>query len=454
MNFYEDKSSIYKYDFEKEKSDKLITLNQRNVEFRYNENKKGLIFYKKGSNLFKFDPKTKKPELVKNKFKYEYNRFELNRKIFERAWAQFGLFFYDKDMHGINWDKMYDLYSNYLKYAYTPNVLGSIIDEMIGEVNASHTGFYPRRDKFDKSYSRAYLGGDFNRAEFPENGIYFENVYYLSKLKTLHGIEKNDILLAVDNEPIGKDRVVAPLLKDKVDQKIKLKVLKDGKTKEIHLKGLSYWENRNLYYKDWVNTRKQKVDRLSEGRIGYLHIRGMEFTSYEKFLDDLWTSNFDKDALIIDIRNNGGGWTHDMILEVLTKKSYGFTSRRYYDDKLNKTPARTYEKPIVLLINKNSFSDAEIFPHIFKKLNLGKVIGTPTSGSVIGTGHISFMDGSSMRMPSNGWFYNDKARNKLINMEGSGAEPDILVEQSPEELEKDNDVQLKRAVKELFKQLD
>ncbi len=142
------------------------------------------------------------------------------------------------------------------------------------------------------------------------------------------------------------------------------------------------WNNQSLYYDNWVEERAQKVADLSKGKIGYLHIRSMNSRSYDKFIQDLFAQNYDKEALIIDVRNNGGGNIHEALMEELTRVSYGMSSSRNTGGEPYKTPANSWEKPMVVLINENSFSDAEIFPNLFKQQGLGKVIGMPTSGSV------------------------------------------------------------------------
>jgi tricorn protease len=174
----------------------------------------------------------------------------------------------------------------------------------------------------------------------------------------------------------------------------------------------------------------------------------MNWPSYKKFEQDLFAKNYGKEALIIDVRNNGGGNIHDYLIETLTRQTYALNSHRNYDGSLYAGPANSWEKPMVLLINQDSFSDAEIFPNLFSELQLGKVIGMPTSGSVIGTNHYRFRDGSSMRMPGHGWFTKDGT-----NMEGSGAQPDIFVDPTPHQIIEDDDVQLKRAVQELLEEL-
>ncbi|MCF7912664.1 MAG: DNA primase [Candidatus Cloacimonetes bacterium] len=405
-------------------------------------------YFSKNGSVFKMPLNGKKPEKIDNKFTYEYDRQQLNTDVFDQVWRRFGRGFYDPDMHDLDWDRVYKKYVEYLKYAYEPHILGNIVDEMIGELNASHTGFYPRNDQNYPSVRQAKLGATFDFGEYPPKGVRFMKLYRHSSLAQNFDIKPGDILLSIDGKPVGENLPFTSLLLDKVNEKIELTIDVGDSIRTVEVKGINSSKNYNLWYDDWVAARRQKVDEMSDGRFAYSHIRGMDTSSYQKFEDELFGMNFDKEALILDIRFNGGGYTHDSILETLTKKQYGWSSSRRADAEKYPTPNAIWDKPIVLLIDEDSFSDAEIFPILFKHLKLGKVIGMPTSGSVIGTGHISFMDGSSMRMPSSGWFEMD-----YQNMEGKGAAPDILVPMSPEDYIQDNDLQLKRAVEELFKEI-
>ena len=238
---------------------------------------------------------------------------------------------------------------------------------------------------------------------------------------------------------------------NQVGEKIELEIDTSDSVKVITIKGLS--SDYDLYYDDWTAERKRKTDKLSNSRIGYIHIRRMSESSFEDFYERLWSENYDKEALVLDLRNNGGGHTHDKILSIFQKQGYAYSSSRTYKTKKNVTPRQIWQKPVILLINEDSFSDAEIFPHLFKHLKLGKVVGMPTSGSVIGTSSINFIDGSSMRMPRSGWYFMDKDGKPGPTMEGKGATPDIFVDPTPEQMLTDDDVQLQRAVRELLKEL-
>jgi len=449
MNYNNKKITLRKADYTGD-SDKLITSISKEPEnIKFNEENK-VFYYIIKDKLYKIIPKKgKKAELIEMDYKYSYDKFKLNNDIFQQVWVEFGKGFYDPDMHGVNWKRSKHDFSKYLQFADDPSILKKIIDEMIGEVNASHTGFYPRSDSKYITYTTAYCGFELDYKNFPKNGIRIKKIYKKSKLNKPHNIKAGDVLLSVDGKEIGKGMDIIANFKNKIGEKIKLEIMCSDSIKVVTIKGLSSRENRALQYDNWVEERRMRVEELSGGKIGYLHIRSMNNTSYQKFIQDLFAENADKRALIIDVRNNGGGYIHDRLVEILTKKPYALSTYRGYDGKVKyKNPGNTVDVPMALLINENSFSDAEIFPTLFKQLDLGIVIGMPTSGSVIGTGHYTFMDGSSMRMPSTGWFTPTGK-----NMEGNGTIPDIIVDPTPEQIINDDDVQLKKAVEELLKTL-
>lgn len=446
LNYVDDTCILRKSDYEN-KSDKRITeIPEDHKELRYNKQNKSFYFVD-NKKLKKLNPSSKKTELVKNTFKYRYDSFQLNQDVFRQAWVEFGRGFYDPDMHGIDWKESYKRFAPYMKYATNPAIMGTIYREMMGEVNASHTGFYARRDTRFTTWGKAEIGATFDLKNRPSKGVALDDVYRKSQLFATFGIRSGDILLAVDGVEITRDSDITPLFIDKQDQKIRLKILHDDEEMDVEIKGLNWGQNYSLYYDNWVEERRAMVEKIAP-QLGYAHIRSMNWSSYDTFIQDIFARNFDKEGLIIDVRNNGGGYIHDWLVEALTKKQYAYSTRRSFDASRLKSPGNIWDKPLILLINEGSFSDAEIFPNLFRYLGLGKIVGTPTSGSVIGTGHTYFMDGSSMRMPMTGWYLPDGT-----NMEGNGVQPDILVEPTPKQIINDDDIQLKRAIEEILKEI-
>jgi len=448
LNEFEEEYYLRKGDYYGEDDEKIHKFHKNPKGLQFNEKNKA-FYYVENKMLKKLDPNSKKVSPVKTKIKYSYDRIRLNQDIFDQVWVEFGEGFYDPEMHGVDWKKLYKFFSPYLDYVISPRDLRKIIYEMIGEVNASHTGFYPRDENKHELFDIAYCGFILDDKGYNDTGIRIKKVFRKSKLAKPAGIESGDILVSIDGLPVGTGKELYSQLVDKVGEKLRLGIVSGDSLQIITIKGLSRRENYSLFYDHWVEERSEIVKEASEGRIGYLHIRSMSNRSYEKFIQDIFTDNFNKEALIIDVRNNGGGHIHDKLIEVLTREPYAWVSVREFNSIRQRVPFRIWDKPLVVMINERSFSDAEIFPGVFKDLKLGKVIGMPTSGSVIGTSHHFFMDGSSMRMPLNGWYRDDGT-----NMEGNGVMPDILIEPTPTQIINDEDIQLKKAVEVLLEQLE
>jgi tricorn protease len=190
------------------------------------------------------------------------------------------------------------------------------------------------------------------------------------------------------------------------------------------------------------------VDEWSNGRIGYIHIQAMSQSELRKFEREFYAEVVGKkEALIIDVRFNGGGRIHDELLSILKRRLYAL--EQYRGTPLFTQPFQVWQKPTVVLINEFSASDAEIFPKAFRDLGLGKLVGVPTYGGVIGTYNVTLIDGTTFfRVPVTGWRTLDG-----VNLENYGVKPDILVEHSPEDNANENDLQLKAAVDLLLKEL-
>jgi len=445
-NSEDDVYTLRKVDYEGKKDEEITTFFSRPRNMIYNEENSCFYYIESGS--LKKITTSGTVETLENEFEYKYNSLALNKTVFEQAWKAFQRGFYDPDMNKIDWDKAFKKYYPYMEYAYSPEIMDEIYSEMMGEVNASHTGFYARNDNPVPQHDIAYGGFVLDFKNIPKKGIKFKTIYRKSKLNKPYNIKPGDVLLEVDGVKITEDTPITPLFFNKIDDKITMKVQTQDSIATVEFKGLSWRQNYMMNYDTWVEERRDIVGDLTDNKVGYAHIRNMGWGSYEDFVQDVFANNWQKDALIIDVRNNPGGWIHDWLIELLTKKPYAFTTNRVFNVEKQPFPGDTWTKPTILLINQNSFSDAEIFPNIYKHFELGKVIGMPTSGSVIGTGYVSFMDGSSMRMPGTGWYTAED-----INMEGTGATPDIYLDVTNEQKIADDDVQLKKAIEELKKEL-
>ncbi|MBM4399419.1 MAG: DNA primase, partial [Candidatus Cloacimonetes bacterium] len=310
------------------------------------------------------------------------------------------------------------------------------------------TGFYTRTEEQGRFRDIAYLGLEFNLRKFLPVGLEISRIYPGSRLYSYYGIRNGDILLSINKTKLTLDVSIDSLLSEQVNRKIDLVFICNSKEITCSIKGMAWRENRRLWFQDKQERLRQMTDDLSGSQIGYVLIPQMNTEEYNNFIRNLYTMNADKKALIIDIRGNTGGSIHNDLLSFLSRRPNAYTSRRSNGAVKRETPSRTWTKPIVLLIDENSYSDAEIFPQLFQEANLGTVIGMPTSGAVIGTWEVKLLDGSRMRMPGSGWFRLDGT-----NMEGNGAQPDIQIELTPEDIISENDKQLQKAVEVLLLQI-
>lgn len=252
------------------------------------------------------------------------------------------------------------------------------------------------------------------------------------------------------------------LLADLVDEKTILSVRRDGCEREVVIRPTGSLNDE--LYEEWVRERARLTEAYSDGRLGYIHVEGMNWPSFERFERELVAAGEGKDGIVIDVRYNGGGWTTDYLMAVLTVRQHAYTIPRGAASNLEREherfrdhypfgerlPLAAWTKPAVALCNASSFSNAEIFSHAFKTLGLGPLVGEPTYGAVISTGGAGLIDGSFVRLPFRGWYV--KATD--ANMENGPAVPDVIIDTRPDSRADGEDEQLRAAVETLLRAID
>jgi tricorn protease len=264
-------------------------------------------------------------------------------------------------------------------------------------------------------------------------------------------VSVGDYLIAIDGKQVKAGDEYWQLLNDRLNRKVEVtfnnKPSADGAWR-ARIETINSNAYATLRYERWVKERRKKVDELSNGRVGYIHIRAMDPPSLRKFEKEIREFR-NKEAMIIDQRWNGGGNIEQELLAILVQREYQIWVPR--GTEASGRPFAGYFGPKVVLQNWRSASNAEMFPAGFRALGLGKVIGTPTMGAVIGTGSYSLIDGSTVRTPGVGVYLADP---KHTNMENYGVQPDIRVDNAPEDNLAGRDRQLETAVEELLRQLN
>ena len=372
-------------------------------------------------------------------------------EMFGDAWRTMKYRFYDQRMHGFDWDAARAKYQPLVEFVGDRYELLNIINEMIGELNASHTGAAPGPGSRENALQTAHLGLDLE----PDDVAGRYKVTYIYEDgpadKDWVKVKVGDYLIAIDGHPVtSTDNYWRWLNSERLNPKVTVtfnsKPVEEGAWK-TRIDPVTPQVFSQLRYERWVKQRKDMTEKLSGGKVGYLHIQAMDQPSLRKFEKEL-RENRDKPALIIDQRWNGGGNIEQQLLAILEQREYQIWQPRGTEE--TGRPLAGYFGKKILLQNWRSASNAEMFPAGFRALNLGKTLGTPTMGAVIGTGSYSLIDGSTVRTPGTGVFLADSRK---TDMENYGVKPDIFVENTPEDNLAGRDRQLEAAVAELLKEL-
>ncbi len=376
-------------------------------------------------------------------------------EMFDDAWRCMKYRFYDPKLHGTDWDAMKAKYKPLVAFVADRHELMNVINEMIGELNASHTGASAGRDRGPGGVAAAgvmtrHLGLDLQvdqaSGRYKVTHVYDEGPADKDWIK----VEKGNYLIAIDGKSVKAGDDYDSFLGRRLNRKVELTLNDKPKPEgawKVKYEPISLAAFGSLRYDRWVKERREIAERLSGGRVGYLHIKAMDQTSLAKFKKDLAEFRH-KEGLVIDERWNGGGNIEQELLAILVQRPYEVWQPRGVEP--TERPFTGYFGSKVVLQNWRSASNAEMFPAGFRALGLGKVIGTPTMGAVIGTGSYSLIDGSSMRTPGVGVFLADTAR---TNMENHAVGPDVYVENTPEDNLAGHDRQLEVAVHEVMKDL-
>lgn len=365
-------------------------------------------------------------------------------QMFYETWAGLEENFYATDFHGVNWKKVRDTYATYLPYINNRNDLRILLNDMLGELNSSHLGFNSAGAEERKPM----------QSVTNETGILFENdaPYVVKRIVKRSQADKADIDIQAGDRLIAINGVDVDPKKDRdfyftkptLATEWTLTFARKDKPFQVRLKPQSSGTLRNQLYDEWILHNRHRVDSLSQNKIAYSHMKNMSSGELETFLLDMIEQENNKEAIILDLRYNTGGNVHDEVLKFLSQRPYLQWQYRggALSPQSNFGPAG---KKIVLLINEQSLSDAEMTSAGFKALGLGTIIGTETYRWIIFTSSKSLVDGSSYRVPAWGCYTLDGQ-----NLEHTGVAPDIFVKNTFEDLLHARDPQLERAVKEIL----
>jgi len=356
---------------------------------------------------------------------------------FDEAWRLLRDNFYDESMHGVDWDAIRSEYRDRAVSSVVDEDFNDVVRRMLGELSASHLGIWgPGGGSWSPSSGTL---GFFPDHDWEGPGIRVDSIVPYSPADDgATGLEVGDLVLSIQGMPVGPSDNLYRALLQRTGLETLVTVRRGGRTFDLTMEPISEWTLSALLYDEWIARNRRTVARLTGGRVGYLHVPSMDQSSVETFVSDLFAEGLDRDALIIDVRNNGGGSTHDQILREISRPEYAYSVDRSGAATLE--PLGVWQKPIALLINERCYSDGEIFPAAWQELDLGPIVGEATFGAVIGTVDVPLIDGTMFRLPSTGWYTLDGR-----NLENSGVVPDVPVEERPEDAGLGIDRQLEAA---------
>ena len=405
------------------------------------------LFYNNGGTIFKLDLSNATPKPVGSSGEMNLNTSAERAYMFEHAWRQTREKFYVEDLHGVNWDFYKKEYEQKLESITNGYDFAELLSEMLGELNASHTGAgYSERTDGDQTASL---------------GCYFDESYKGDGLKIVEIMDKSPLVLhpskvkagviieKIDGQPILKEMNYLPMLNRKVGKKVLLSYYEPASKQrwEETVIPISFWEENYLAYERWMKRCEHIVDSVSFGKVGYVHVEGMDSPSFRKLFDKALGKLNKREALIVDTRFNGGGWLHDDLATFLSGKMYMQFEPRGQKN-MGGEPIWKWQKKSCVLMSESNYSDAHLFPYTYKALGIGPLIGMPVPGTGTAVWWERMIDEATvfgipqvgMRSVSEGYL-----------VENHELKPDIQVNNEYNDFLKGIDQQLIRSVQEMMK---
>jgi len=379
------------------------------------------------------------------------------RRRFVAMAAALGEGFYHPTMKGLDWPALTARYLELAAATRTSDEFDDVAARFIGELNASHLGVSSPPDSPIDRRPHGRLGvrarpvaGGFEITELLPDG---------PAVKAPTALAVGDVIVAINGESTAGLGSLEQPLAGRIGEEAIVSIrrtLPSGAVveRDALVAPVGAGEIASLSYREQQRRMAALVDEWSNGRIGYIHVQGMDQPSLDRFERDLFAAAEGREGLIVDVRNNGGGWTADRLLASIMAPVHAYTVPRGADPEYrlgyprDRLFIQRYTLPINMLANEKSFSNAEIIAHAFKTLKRGTLVGETTGGGVISTGSVRLLDGTSVRMPFRGWYLPDGT-----DMENNGAVPDLRVPQTPEDESRGEDAQLRRAVEDLLGRL-
>ncbi|HKL03766.1 MAG TPA: S41 family peptidase [Cryomorphaceae bacterium] len=440
-----EKFNLWKTNFKEKETKQFAELNGGGSELEFGKDEKEIFLNKNGS-LVKVSLEDGSQKGVSFSSEMNLNADAERAYMFEHAWRQFEKKFYVEDLHGVDW-KMYKAnYERFLPHINNKTDFADMLSEMLGEVNASHTGgrAYTSSPKDDATAAL----GVFYDFDYEGSGLRIAEVIDESPLVKPDGKVKAGIIIEqINGNEIAPEENFYPLLNRKAGDKmlIAYRNPENGETWEDVVEPISLRAENQLLYKRWVESREKRALELSDGQLGYVHVRGMNSSSFREVYEKALGKHNTKKALIVDTRFNGGGWLHDDLATFLSGEPYmQFVPRG--QDNMGGEPLGKWQKPSAVIMSESNYSDAHLFPYVYKYFDIGKLIGMPVPGTGTAVWWEQMLDGTVFGIPQIGM--RDMKTGELV--ENKQLEPDIKVPNEPGKVSEGEDQQLQAAVKHLL----
>jgi tricorn protease len=420
------------------------------------------ILVRRGDDLFVFDAGTHTPEkLTDNQvdlsgWKLHVDPREEWQQMYREAWRLERDYFYDRNMNGIDWPAIRKKYAPLADRVTDRAELSDVFSQMIAELSALHMFVYGGDEQTPTlQIETAALGAEFAR-DAGAGGYRVVHVYRndpddpdaLSPLaRPGVDVHNGDVIVDVNGTPTLSGPSLGALLRNTAGTQVRLRVKTGAATRDVIVEPMTSREAANLRYDEWEYTRRMMVDSLSHGRIGYLHLRAMGPNDIAQFERDFYPV-YNRDALIVDVRNNGGGNIDSWILEKLMRRSWMFWQPRIGTPYWNMQEA--FRGPMTVMVNEHTASDGEAFAYGFRSLGLGKVVGTRTWGGEIWLSSSNVLVDRGIATAAELGVYGP---NSEWLIEGHGVDPDLVVDDTPHQTFLGHDAQLEAAVKLLMDDL-
>jgi tricorn protease len=449
------KTDLWKIKWDGSEPKRLTDGGQEPYFVQWDKKSERLFYLKKGGQIASVSLKGGDAKSYPFKSEVKVERRAQRAFVFDEGWRALRDRYYDERMHGCDWPAAREHYRPWALATPSYRDFQDVFRMMMGEINSSHLGLWggPGDPSLDEG----------PRAQAGELGVLFDAHDTGAGLLVVHVVKNSpaarlesrlavgDRIVAVNGTPVTPVTDIARLLDRTVEKPVWLEVVgADGKPREVTIRPIAFSAWRGLLYDEEIEARRARVRELSGGSVAYLHVAGMSEESLDLFERDLYAEAHGKEAIVIDVRDNGGGWTTDLLLTSLMAADHATTIARGGGSgyPTERRLLYAWTQPIAVICDEYSFSNAEIFSWSIRAMKRGPVVGQQTNGGVISTGGTDLLDGSFVRLPFRTWF------SKLdgSEMEGTGCRPDIPVENRPGDLVRGVDAQLDRAVEEARRQ--